>query len=158
MQVKKFRNWMIHITIIKRWLFSRCRLCGNRFTWKDCATGHVLSPSLNGCGPKWFRNAENIVHMPTCDPQTWKQDYDEAVTDSTRTRASQSHWGKIYYTNRQYAKQLRIVNVLFVGCHCRAQAQIVAPCRWPIVELRDVGDACILMIDECQNCGAVVSL
>lgn len=109
MQVKKFRNWMIHITIIKRWLFSRCRLCGNRFTWKDCATGHVLSPSLNGCGPKWFRNAENIVHMPTCDPQTWKQDYDEAVTDSTRTRASQSHWGKIYYTNRQYAKDITAV-------------------------------------------------
>jgi hypothetical protein len=31
--------------------------------------------------------------------------------------------------------------------------------QWPLVELRDVGgDACITMIDECQNCGAVVSL
>lgn len=62
-------HWEINVLPLlrlKRWLFSRCKICGKRFTWADCCKGNVISQSWHGSGPAWFRNAENIVHA-ACD-------------------------------------------------------------------------------------------
>ena len=62
-------HWQLQIHLIqrfKRWAFSRCSKCGERFTWKDCS-GNVIGTWSND-GPAWFKNGENIRHM-NCDGQ-----------------------------------------------------------------------------------------
>lgn len=42
---------------IKRFLFTRCRVCGGRFKWKEGGLG-----TWHGTGPLWFRS-EQLTHM-----------------------------------------------------------------------------------------------
>lgn len=63
-------HWQIqihHLQQLKRWLFSRCRECGGRFTWQQaggCVAGY--GPD-NSKGPGWFCNAERIAHFACRD-------------------------------------------------------------------------------------------
>ncbi len=57
-------HWRIQIHPIqqfKRWAFSRCGTCGNRFSWGYSPTTH----SWDGAGPQWFRG-EHDVHHSNC--------------------------------------------------------------------------------------------
>ena len=58
------RHWQINVLPLqafKRWAFSRCAVCGKRFSWRECATGQVIG-TWDGKGPQWF-GGENITHM-----------------------------------------------------------------------------------------------
>lgn len=57
-------HWQINISFIeklKRWMFSRCVVCGNGFSWGYCPSGN-----WDGDGPKWFRT--ELVWHGQCDP------------------------------------------------------------------------------------------
>ena len=56
-----FWHWRIQIRPLqdlKRWLFSRCCVCGKRFTWGYCP----VSRSWDSDGPRWFRGEPNVYH------------------------------------------------------------------------------------------------
>jgi len=58
-------HWIIQIHPLqqaKRWLFSRCTVCGKRFSWHE-SSGCVVSCDWGGSGPAFFKNAENIMHF-----------------------------------------------------------------------------------------------
>ncbi len=42
---------------LKRWLFSRCAVCGNRFPW-----GYAPVGPWGGGGPRWFRGEAGVCH------------------------------------------------------------------------------------------------
>lgn len=49
---------------LKRWLFSRCSVCGKGFTW-----GYApLSDSWHGTGPRWFRGERDVRHFDCHHP------------------------------------------------------------------------------------------
>jgi hypothetical protein len=50
---------------VKRWLFSRCKLCDGRFTWHE-SDGRVVGMHGwdGGKPPSWFKNTESIAHFP----------------------------------------------------------------------------------------------
>lgn len=63
-------RWHIHhwkiqvhfITMLKRFLFSRCCKCGKGFKW-----GYVVTTNAwNSTGPLWFRSEKNVYHSD-CD-------------------------------------------------------------------------------------------
>jgi hypothetical protein len=63
-----FWHWSFQVCplqTLKRFLFSRCGVCGKRFTWKE-SSGCVLACDWSGDGPGWFRNRERIMHF-RCD-------------------------------------------------------------------------------------------
>lgn len=47
---------------LKRWLFSRCSVCGRGFPWGYSP----LSDSWHGTGPRWFRGEDRVRHFD-CD-------------------------------------------------------------------------------------------
>ena len=54
-------HWKIQVHAIqklKRWMFSRCELCGKRFGYGECP----VSNSWNGTGPLWFRSEKHVRH------------------------------------------------------------------------------------------------
>lgn len=55
-------SFQIHpLQKLKRFLFSRCRTCGQRFPWGYCPEG-----TWGGHGPRWFRS--ELVWHHDCDP------------------------------------------------------------------------------------------
>lgn len=66
-------KWHVHhwklqwhlILQFKRWMWSRCKMCGGRFTWHDSG-GHVIG-SWGNKGPSWFKNTEDVWHMHCTD-------------------------------------------------------------------------------------------
>jgi len=54
-------HWSIQVHFIqnlKRWLFSRCASCGERFSW-----GYApVTPKWEGTGPLWFKSETKIYH------------------------------------------------------------------------------------------------
>lgn len=54
-------HWRIQIHFnqdLKRWLFSRCKGCGKRFTW-----GYApVSTQWHGDGPQWFKGERTVYH------------------------------------------------------------------------------------------------
>lgn len=61
-----FWHWRFQIHSIlrlKRWLFSRCAACGQRFPW-----GYAPISTWNSTGPLWFRS-EHAWHAE-CDPSS----------------------------------------------------------------------------------------
>jgi hypothetical protein len=60
-----FWHWKIQIHPIrhfKRWAFSRCEKCGERFGWGESP----ISGQWHGTGPRWFRSEKNIWHSQYC--------------------------------------------------------------------------------------------
>jgi hypothetical protein len=56
------RHWQIQVQslqALKRWLFSRCSVCGKRFSYGESP----MSGSWNGTGPRWFRGEPHVAHM-----------------------------------------------------------------------------------------------
>lgn len=50
------------VQALKRWLFSRCCICGGRFSY-----GYApLTYSWSGPGPRWFRSEPKVLHQE-CD-------------------------------------------------------------------------------------------
>ena len=48
----------VHFTqALKRWLFSRCAYCGERFTW-----GYAPISDGNSAGPRWFKSETHCFH------------------------------------------------------------------------------------------------
>jgi hypothetical protein len=43
---------------LKRFLFSRCAVCGKRFRWGYAPVSHVW----HGEGPRWFRREKGVMH------------------------------------------------------------------------------------------------
>jgi len=61
-------HWSIRIDALlhlKRWLFSRCCVCGGRFSWGYCPLSH----SWSGDGPRWFKSEKHVLHMKCDDTQ-----------------------------------------------------------------------------------------
>src|ERR1051326_1391909 len=56
-----FWHWQLQVPALqnlKRWLFSRCGKCGNRFPYGYCP----VSTSWDGDGPRWFRGEKHVYH------------------------------------------------------------------------------------------------
>lgn len=59
-------RWHIHhwrlqvrpLQSLKRWLFTRCERCGQRFRWSE----PVHTSQWDGPGPRWFRNEPHVHH------------------------------------------------------------------------------------------------
>lgn len=54
------RHWKIQVHFtqkLKRYLFSRCAGCGQRFPW-----GYAPIGPWHGGGPRWFRSEESVYH------------------------------------------------------------------------------------------------
>jgi hypothetical protein len=54
-------HWQIQIIPLrtfKRWLFSRCAVCGKRFSWGESPVAY----GGDDAGPRWFRGEPNIHH------------------------------------------------------------------------------------------------
>jgi hypothetical protein len=63
------RHWDLQWHLVqrfKRYMFSRCYVCDQGFTWEDAA-GRVIGRGWHGNQPAWFYNAESIRHMG-CSP------------------------------------------------------------------------------------------
>jgi hypothetical protein len=65
-----FWHWRIQVhptQKLKRWLFTRCCVCGKRFPW-----GYApVSDSWEKDGPRWFRGERGVRHhdcAPACTP------------------------------------------------------------------------------------------
>lgn len=55
------RHWQIQIPVVqtfKRWAFSNCQGCGERFRWGYSPT----SMQWDGTGPLWFRRERGVYH------------------------------------------------------------------------------------------------
>ena len=64
------RHWKIvfaPVQKLKRWLFSRCSICGKRFKYGECP----VSGNWYADGPKWFRSEEGVRHSE-CSANTKK--------------------------------------------------------------------------------------
>lgn len=66
----RYHFWHWKLTIhplqqLKRWLFSRCAGCGDRFTYGY--SPHTYS--WHGTGPRWFRGESSVYHSD-CLPRT----------------------------------------------------------------------------------------
>lgn len=58
-------HWCVHcdwLVRFKRWVFSRCCVCGKRFRY-----GEAPISKGNGDGPRWFKSEENVYHC-NCGP------------------------------------------------------------------------------------------
>ena len=56
-------HWRLQIHPLqsfKRWAFTRCKVCGERFRWGETGLGTWSSD-----GPRWFRS-EDLTHMRCC--------------------------------------------------------------------------------------------
>jgi len=56
-----FWHWRIQVVpvvLLKRWLFSRCCVCGGRFAYGESPT----SAAWRGGGPRWFRGEAHVRH------------------------------------------------------------------------------------------------
>jgi hypothetical protein len=56
------RHWKIQVQAVqsfKRWAFTRCKVCGGRFSWG--AEG--MTNSWHPTGPRWFRGEKDLTHM-----------------------------------------------------------------------------------------------
>lgn len=59
-------HWELQIHFLqqfKRWAFSRCAGCGERFRWGYSP----VSTQWHGTGPRWFRREAHVYHSG-CDP------------------------------------------------------------------------------------------
>jgi hypothetical protein len=66
-----FWHWefQIHdLQHLKRWLFTKCKVCGESFKWGETGIG-----SWNDEGPRWFRS-EELTHMRCDSNHTPKED------------------------------------------------------------------------------------
>lgn len=60
-------HWKIQVEFmlqLKRFLFSRCCVCGKGFEYGESPTTY----SWNGTGPRWFRSEKGVFHG-TCSPE-----------------------------------------------------------------------------------------
>lgn len=56
-----FWHWKIQVHPVqkfKRWVFSRCAKCGQRFNYGECPVSH----QWDGTGPLWFRTENGVFH------------------------------------------------------------------------------------------------
>lgn len=61
-------HWKLQIhplQAFKRWAFSRCAVCGRRFTWGYSP----VSNQWHGTGPRWFRNEHGVFHSDCSNTQ-----------------------------------------------------------------------------------------
>jgi len=70
-------HWRIQVPLLldlKRWLWSRCRACGERFRW-----GYApVTNSWNSPGPRWFRGETDVYHAdcsPPCKPYVPRSEF-----------------------------------------------------------------------------------
>jgi len=57
-------HWRVEVAAtqaLKRWLFSRCLVCGKGFSW-----GYAPCSGWDGDGPRWFRGERGVYHHE-CD-------------------------------------------------------------------------------------------
>jgi hypothetical protein len=60
-------HWKIQIhplLLFKRWLWSRCYVCGESFAWGEAP----VTNSWNGKGPRWFQGEPDVRHGTCNDP------------------------------------------------------------------------------------------
>lgn len=65
-------HWQIQIDFLqtlKRWLWSRCAMCGKRFAWGAAP----VTTQWHGKGPQWFKGEQNVHHMRCFMQETRKQ-------------------------------------------------------------------------------------
>ena len=77
-----FWHWefQVHpIQSFKRWAFSRCYHCGERFAWGESP----ISLVWDGGGPQWFKSEPKILHQD-CYPAYRKSDNDVQPTAMAR--------------------------------------------------------------------------
>lgn len=53
-----YRIQVHFIQALKRFLFSRCKVCGGRFGWNESP----YSTGWGGDGPRWFRSERGVYH------------------------------------------------------------------------------------------------
>jgi hypothetical protein len=60
------RHWQFQVhplQDLKRWLFSRCSVCGKRFPW-----GYAPIGPWSGEGPRWFKGEPGVYHHECVPP------------------------------------------------------------------------------------------
>jgi len=73
--VSHWRFQFEQVLTFKRWAFSRCHECHGRFTWREVANGQVINTQWDATGPRWFTNAERILHFRCHDARAKRGAY-----------------------------------------------------------------------------------